>query len=542
MGSPTLRRLAWTLPVLAIVVAVVPRLAAGPSTVAAPVIDPAPFPPGFDYPQPVKTVEGWVQNRSGGRMRQHGWNLFAGLNQKTADGQLVWRTWYTSTQAFLYQYAGSGASPEPRRPDANVHDAEGVGGDPNLSVPGDPVYPVPQRVKDRYPGCVANDALIDGPTFQSNGDIMVAGVIYNDSAYKWILSKRLYDARVLSASLPAGRHDPAKAIAGFPHDSIVLKPMWWPVKGSGYTALPVWDSPPPSADGSSGDGLEGARYAGFEVQRLWKRAVAVTSDPTPEETTATVSFLHGVLAAGGRRLLGPNTYQAAPVVPLERFYHLTFSAADLAAMNRCDRALLDASAMWNYGRPFAAGDSLALIAMHIMTKEKPGWTFQTVWWHDQALACSTNPNSCNQTQDRPASYGSHRPANLGADTTWQNYFLVTTYGELQVPGNQNAWPPGEENQANKWPVAYNPYIELAATHPIATNCMNCHHRAAWPPRPAGGDSPGRHSSYLADGANAPDTQDVFTRNNAVFDGLLMLDSMWAVSDRAHSPQRGRGEQ
>ena len=112
--------------------------------------------------------------------------------------------------------------------------------------------------------------------------------------------------------------------------------------------------------------------------------------------------------------------------------------------------------------------------------------------------------------------------------------MVTTYGEEQVPGNPNAWPPGTANQAGKWPVAYNPYIELAATHPIATNCINCHHRAAWPPRSA---APGRHSSYLAGGANAPDTQDTFTRTHPVFNGLLELDSMWAVSDRAHNPPR-----
>ncbi len=538
MDSRSFRRLAWALPVLvfAFAVAMVPRLAAGPA-VAAPAIDPAPFPPGFDYPQTAQTVLGWVRGRSGQSMRKHGWSVFAGLNQKTADGSFVWRTWYTSTQAFPWQYARSGT--DPNRPSMmsrrNVHQAEGVGGDPNLSVPGDPVYPLPDRVKGRYSGCVAGTGLIDGPTFQSNGDIMVAGVIYNESAFQWIQNERLYDARVLTSQLSPNRQAPPTVIGEFPHEAIVLKPMWWPVKGTGTTALPIWDSPPPSADGSSGDGLQGARYSGFEVQSLWKRAVAITAGSPGG--TATVTYLNGVLDANGKRQLGPITYQDAPVVPLERFYHLTFSGADLAVMDRCDRALLDASAMWNYGRPFAAGDSLALIAMHIMTKEKPGWTFQSVWWHDQALACSTNPSSCNGTSSRPASYGSNRPAQLPGDTTWQNYFMVTTYGEEQVPGNANAWPPGAANQAGKWPVAYNPYIELAATHPIATNCMNCHHRAAWPARPASGSTAGRHSSYLAGGANVPDTQDTFTRTNPIFNGLLELDSMWAVSDRAHNPPR-----
>ena len=47
--------------------------------------------------------------------------------------------------------------------------------------------------------------------------------------------------------------------------------------------------------------------------------------------------------------------------------------------------------------------------------------------------------------------------------------IVTTYGEAQMPGNVNTWPTYLRDEDQKWPVAYNPYIELAATHPIATN-------------------------------------------------------------------------
>jgi hypothetical protein len=63
--------------------------------------DPAPFPTGFDYPQQASTVEQWVAHREAGKAREHGWYLFAGLNQPAAGGTPVWRTWCTSTQAFF---------------------------------------------------------------------------------------------------------------------------------------------------------------------------------------------------------------------------------------------------------------------------------------------------------------------------------------------------------------------------------------------------------------------------------------------------------
>ena len=87
-----------------------------------------------------------------------------------------------------------------------------------------------------------------------------------------------------------------------------------------------------------------------------------------------------------------------------------------------------------------------------------------------------------------------------------------------------------------WPVAFNPYIELAAAHPITTNCMNCHHRAAWPPR-VELDKPdqGRVSLYLQSSPANPNALEVFDSSNDVFRGLLMLDSMWAISDRAGFP-------
>jgi hypothetical protein len=272
--------------------------------------------------------------------------------------------------------------------------------------------------------------------------------------------------------------------------------MLWPVRGDGYTALPVWDNLPPSAEQN--------RYIGYEItgtkrRPKWWRAVAITAQPERGVKQRSVRYLHDVYRKkGSKQLLGPVTYQGAKVVPVESFYHFRYSQEDLKKLSACDRAILDASAYWAYNREFRAGDYLVLIAMHILTKEQPYWTFQSVWWHDQ-------PDKGPYASQRPEISPEKAPG------PWRHYLLTSTYGITQ-PKNPK-----------KLPITYNPYIELAAGHPIRTNCMNCHHRAAWPHD---------NSNYEATGRNAPDALDVFTMENQIFKGLLTVDSMWAISDRA----------
>jgi hypothetical protein len=268
------------------------------------------------------------------------------------------------------------------------------------------------------------------------------------------------------------------------------------------------------------------------MQKWWTRAVAITDLPNPS-LPPSVRFLYGVLDASGKKPLGPNTYsgtsQITPpllqAVSVDRFYHHQYTQPELDAMSPCDRAILDASAFWAFNRAFAADDSLVLVAMHIMTKEQPASTFQSAWWHPDALACQAPSHAGLR-------YCSSRPTNL-ADPTFANYMITTTYGATQIRGKGNYYaPPG--TKAPVWPVAYNPYIELAAAHPITTNCMNCHHRAAWPPRlELNKPDDGRASSYLqANATTTPNALEVFGMQDAVLNGLVTLDSMWAISDRA----------
>jgi hypothetical protein len=258
--------------------------------------------------------------------------------------------------------------------------------------------------------------------------------------------------------------------------------------------------------------------------------VAITDLPNPK-VPPIIRYLYGVYDSDGKNQIGPVTYnnttQISPpafqVVSVNDFYHRQLNAADLSALSTCDRALLDASAYWAYNRAFQPGDYIVLVAMHIMTKEQQDWTFQSLWYHPDADKSDT----CR--------YCKSRPTNL-ADKTFRHYLLTTTYGTTQQEGNDNYYsPPNTKPGAPIWPVAYNPYIELAASHPITTNCMNCHHRAAWPPFLSGKPDEGRQSSYLQESPPNPNPLEVFQENNPIFNGLLTLDSMWAVSDRGGYP-------
>ena len=493
------------------------------------------FPKGFDYPQQVQP---WVQPGNGDRMRLHGWCLFAGLNQTRSDGSLLWQGWKTSTQAFPYQYnpwKGLGGAKLPNRPAPlnarNVANAKLGGANPINNPP--PKYPINPLVARKYPGCTQPMPdhpgwyqLMDGTHMESNGDIMVAGVIYNDAAINNILQSNYYNAVTLNNFLPPSKTSPPKAIPDFPASSIALKPMFWPVQKGGFTVLPVWDWDA-NKPGSPADG----QYAGYEMQKFWRHAVAITDLVNPK-TPPTVKYLYGVYDPTGKNLIGPVTYnntsQISPpafrVVSVNDFYHRQLSQDDLNKLSLCDRALLDASAFWAYNRAFQAGDYLVLVAMHIMTKEQPDWTFQSLWYSPDA----DKSDSCR--------YCKSRPTNL-SDKTFRHYLLTTTYGTTQGQGHQNYYaPPNTQPGAEIWPVAYNPYIELAASHPITTNCMNCHHRAAWPPI-ASQTKPdeGRASTYLQETPQNPNALEVFQENAPIFNGLLTVDSMWAVSDRGGYP-------
>ncbi|MEA3064955.1 MAG: hypothetical protein QOJ27_1401, partial [Sphingomonadales bacterium] len=354
-----------------------------------------------------------------------------------------------------------------------------------IQLPNGPTYPVPAALQKGK--CYQNGGLTDGASFANNGDVMIAGVIYNPVAYNWIRSTGSYLQSTLQQKMPAKGQ--IGTMGQMPPGSIVLKPMMWPVPSSGYSALPLWDNATQDND----------TYAGFENQKIWPRAVAVSARPTRPSATD-VTYLYGgvTLATGGT---APVTYRQARIVTVDQFYHYQ---PDLASMEECDRALLDASAIYAYNRPFRQGDYLVLIAMHIMTKEQPAWTFQSVFWSDR-------PDDGQQGKDKPIIPSAQGP--------WRHYQMASTYGMAA-----STHPP-------VWGVHFNPYIELAADHPIQTNCMNCHHRAAYPSR-----GTGKTGQYLTGLATDPGKIGVVALTNPIFQDLELTDNQWSLPNRAKGLQ------
>ncbi len=461
-----------------------------------------PFPPGYDFPADPRDLARMVADRDVSGVRRHAWFLWAGLNQNGHNGWPIWRSWPIATQVFATDQVfdvvapipGSGATAAPMSPQigrsmkviSQEHNPA-----INLTIPG---YMIPKVVREKYPkllqGIHVSANIPDGQNFQNNGDLMLVSEAYSADAYQSIRDLKLYASSTLDSLL----NDRAPDIPAVEPRSIVLKHMYWPVKRAGLSALPVYDM-----QGYEKPAQDPNTYIGFENRVRWKRAVAIdtTGRPIPPGKTASVTYLHDVRKYEPRSstqkmppLLGPVTYPHAKVVPISDFYFKQIFEADYQQLSDWDRVLLDASFYWAHGRLFEFGDYVVAVASHVITKEMPSWTLQTAWWHPEP---SNNP------------YAADRPELLGAKGPWQHYLMAVDYGIPATPGGP-------------LPIAYNPYIELAS-HPVVTNCRNCHVRAAWP-----------HGQYIQN--PGPDALADISVSNPIFKNLLRTDFLWTVTGRA----------
>jgi hypothetical protein len=456
---------------------------------------PIPFPPGYDFPANPRVLQTLITNRDTAGVRRHGWYLWAGVNQPGYDDWPIWRSWYIATQAFAPP-ATPGAMQAAPKPAGSVQGMSLASLNKKNNPPINlalPVYLIPDKVRERHAAALATISeaanIPDGDNFQNNGDLMLVSEPYSQPAYDYIRIKNLYLASTLNTLMRARQSD----IPQGPPTSIVLKHMYWPVKRDGLSALPLVDMKTYQQPA-----VPDTTYVGFENMERWPQAVAIDPGRTtiPDGEKADVTYLYDVRKpfAGSWPLqpLGPHTYRGATVVPIAAFYHKKLSLADYNALSEYDRVLIDASFYWAHGRVFEDGDYLVAIASHVISKEIPQWTLQTFWWHDK-------PDEGNYAKDRPAI-----PAAKGP---WRHYLMTAEYGITVKP--------------NELPIAYNPYIELAS-HPVQTNCRNCHVRAAWPT-----------GAYMQ--SPGPGALDDLRPNNPIFKELLRSDFLWTIPDRANRP-------
>ncbi len=494
-----------------------------------------PFPTSDNYPISEDTLESWMTKREGHKMRKHGWELFSGLmgmaKSKTGDDVWLYRTWPTATQAFapdslqltLNQQAHQMGTAAQRMGFLDANEKLGMSEQANITPPG---YRVPGFVCEEL-GLDSSAAYgckvpANGCELQNNGDVLIGGVIYNEPAYKHIRDNALYDFSNLANKWITNHTEPdwaKREIPEFPEESFVLKPMLWPVKQTGYTPLPIF--PLNCYDGSSGCDTIGGKvvYSGFEEKRVWNTGVAITTAAVEKGTTIpSIDFLYDVYTDASYGTKIPKiTYDNPEVHNIDEFYGYQIDSATWVNMDCVDRALINQAAYWAYGEPFQAGDYVVMVAMHIITKEKPSWTFQSIWWDNTAAGSKSN-----KYNDMRSSVSS--PNN---PTAFNSYLMATTYGMNKKPNQGNP---------KEWPVAYNPFIELAAAHPIETNCINCHQRGAFPKTTAQRKAlkammMEHYASYALDGDGFPSMLDTFNFDNEVMDSLLIMDYQWAISDR-----------
>jgi hypothetical protein len=200
-------------------------------------------------------------------------------------------------------------------------------------------------------------------------------------------------------------------LPAFPTSAIAVKAVWYLVRREGITRMPIWDGEPPRDDGNP--------------DVTWQRTIEV--DP-----------------AGN----------------LADFEHHAIASRDELVAARA--AMHDAS--------IAMGDYLALVALHVSTKELPDWLWVTYWWHDR-------PDSGPFAEGHPP--GSH--------------YLMDVATQ--------AGPP-----------SFNPWLEARFPDGTRSNCVTCHQRAVRDAR-----------DYL------PVTQGRLAVDDPYFRGTIPTDFVWTLA-------------
>lgn len=397
------------------------------------------IPAGFDFPADENVLLGHVYSENRQAIREHAWNIWAGLTQQsrsTHNGNPlpIWETWYSATEVFEHRYKTS-TEPAPRRTFTR-----------HLEIPKQSVHKTSSR--NEISAAVMSFVELNQPAAQ---------FIWDNNYY---LRSALDDlnARFNENHAPVEQ----RQIKPLPRTAVALKIVFWLIKNSdspqseeGLTALPYWDSNyPPPPDGQTPTHL------------TWPKCVAV--DPA------------GRYPVGSKQQVTCNGRSGveAEVVRLNRFYTSRLTTKEDVENARYFMRVLSGAGgeqerfVTNQGQIPELNDYIVLCAMHVTTKEMDNWTFQTFWW--------------SPTPDAPP-YGDFRTPNVTG--VWRNYQMCTAYS-MVTPRT----PTGSPH------ICFNPYLEtdLGPTKPYAvgsrsyppdpmagtrSNCMNCHMRAAWPAPP-----------------------------------------------------------
>lgn len=386
-------------------------------------------------------------------MRRHGWDIWAAITRSDGAGTPAFLTWYQPDELF--------AETEPKiqrqfRPSFNHPKKKTLG----------------------------------------LGDAILSFNTYNHPLMQHVRNLGLHRRANLKAMVGV-----TPKVENFPRTAIMVKTVWWPVRGDAPSAFPVWDEQPTRP-------LEWGRGIADKVKR------GSYADRTPQAQAVLASHeLHGNDFETFRRVVALNpseqdsgssevtfydpedldlekrTQRTGRNVPLSRMF--SFKLVEPAMLTDLQKLPdLEDITTRHWGRPLQLGDSLALVAAHVSTRETDDWVWTTYWWHDRP-------------DEGP---GSDRSSNVNG--VWRNYKMRVTYS-ADGPREADGTPP----------IIYNPYLEAGFSDGPRSNCVSCHQRAVI--LPSGGMGP----VFPVPTGRLPD-KDPF------FKDKLQLDFVWSLATRS----------
>jgi hypothetical protein len=182
--------------------------------------------------------------------------------------------------------------------------------------------------------------------------------------------------------------------------------------------------------------------------------------------------------------LQQNIVRVANVVPLNKFLYVRMTNA--ATVEKLNQRLIGQLTQRFWGRAFTEDDYLALVAVHIATRETTDWVWATFWWHDVTDA---------------ASYGDDRPATVRHPF---DQFRMEVAQSADIPTAPDETPH----------IAFNPYLEAGFALGTDSNCIGCHQRAQWIPSGPGEVYPVHRGSMSS--------------NDPFFAGNLRTHLLWSL--------------
>jgi hypothetical protein len=376
-----------------------------------------PIPPSFHFPTSVKEINKWIATSNTKAMRNHAWDLWAGMNSNSDEmyqgrNLPIWETWYGFNEVFQFESTGDNT---PTKMEIASHRQAMH------------AFVIPHQLIFRQAKFTKNDIL--GPLDQRLGSFnkfnsdaaafMLAAQEGPDGKMYHYTSSKSRDA--LNNAWPANTLVENRGINEFPETAIETKPVFSVIKGAGLTVIPVWQ------------GVTASTQPDRPVSSAWTSCVLV--DPKGITTELRKATKLEISSAEMPPELSCKEFYYGS---LSMFYSFRLTPEEVSAFNNIR------------GQRVKEGDYAILLAMHVNTHEAPFWTWQTFYWMPSGVP---NPNVFPGSKaDQPRKLKS----------PWNNYAMCSNYSQTTKPGG------------NIMDICYNPYLEVALPAGLESNCMSCH--------------------------------------------------------------------